>query len=450
MDQQKAILKAAVQSLINDYYDWELPNLHARKTPFREIKGKASVVIGMRRTGKTCFCLQHLQGLIADGMSRDRTLYLSFENERLLGFQSDDFQTILDVYFARFPKNKRRKCYFILDEIQRIAGWESFARRVVDHENIHLILTGSSAKLLSKEIATAFRGRSLTTEVFPLSFAEFLEWHNLVHAPLPAFSAAVNASLRNGIARYFDDGGFPEVQSLDNHTRNEILQSYIDTVLFRDIVERYRIGNVTALRFLIKAIMNAPGQKFSVSKFSNKLKTLGVKCSRNDLYIYLDYLADSFLVFRVPLHTHSVQVQRVNPDKLYIIDSGLARAVALSPDSGRGMLLENLVFLHLRRQGFDIEYLQTDNGYEVDFVVRKRGMDGGCLVQVAYDLSNAQTHDRETRAMNAAGNEFRGLGKIIVTWDDETRVGDIQVLPAWKFLLLSDAELLKAPVPQSP
>jgi len=447
MEQQKAILKAAVQSLVDDFYDWKLPDLRAREVPFRELKGKASVVIGMRRTGKTCFCLQRLQNLTADGMGRERTLYLSFENERLLGFKADDFQTILDVYFARFPKNKQRKCYLILDEIQRIEGWESFARRVVDHENIHLILTGSSAKLLSKEIATAFRGRSLTTEVFPLSFAEFLAWHKLVQSPPAAFSSAVIASLRNGIARYFDVGGFPEVQSCDSHTRNEILQSYIDTVLFRDIVERYRIGNVTALRFLIKAIMNAPGQKFSVSKFSNTLKTLGVKCSRNDLYLYLDCLADSFLVFRVPLHTQSVQVQRVNPDKLYIIDTGLARAVALSPDSGRGMLLENLVFLHLRRQGFDIEYLQTDDGYEVDFIARRRGMDGGCLIQVAYDLSNSQTHDRETRALNSADNTLRGLRKIIVTWDDETQSGDIHVLPVWKFLLLSEAELLKAPGP---
>ena len=311
-------MKAVVRSLVDDFQERDRPKLVARKIPFRMVKGKASVVVGMRRAGKTSLCLDKLDKLSSEGIGRDRMLYLSFEDERLLGFKAGDFQYILDVFYARFPKNKRKRCYFVLDEIQRIDGWESFARRVVDTENIHLVLTGSSAKLLSREVATAFRGRSIVTEVFPLSYPEFLAWHGAFQEVPTAFGSATVATLRHEIARYFTWGGFPEVQDCDPYTRNEILQSYVDAVVFRDVVERCGLGNVMALRFMIKSVMNAPGQKFSVTKFSNTLATLGVKCSRNDLYRCLDALADAYLVFRVPLHSQSAQIQRVNPDSIII------------------------------------------------------------------------------------------------------------------------------------
>ena len=432
------LMKAVVQSLVDDFHDRELPDLIAREIPFRMIKGKASVVVGMRRSGKTSFCLHYLRKLMSDGLDRDRMLYLSFEDERLLGFKVEDFQSILDVYYARFPRNKRKKCYFVLDEIQRVDGWESFARRVVDTENIQLILTGSSAKLLSREIATAFRGRSIVTEIFPLSFSEFISWHGVLPEIPTTFGSGTVATLRHEINRYFTCGGFPEVQDCDLHTRNEILQNYVDAVLFRDIIERSGLGNVMALRFMIKTIMNAPGQKFSVTKFSNTLATLGVKCSRNDLYLYLDGLADAFLVFRVPLHTQSAQIQRVNPDKIYAIDTGLIHALAHSPDAGRGLLLENLVFLHLRRQGYEIEYLNTREGYEVDFLARRRGVSGGRLIQVAFDVSDGRTLDREVRALRSAGEQFKDLAQTLVTWDHEKTLDGIHVVPAWKFLLQVD------------
>ena len=391
--------------------------------------------MGMRRTGKTWFCYQKMQELLNSGIEKDRLLYVNFEDDRLIDFSLDDFQTLLDVYFARFPQNKEQLCYFFFDEIQTVKNWERFIRRLIDTENVQITLTGSSSKLLSTEIATSLRGRTLNCEVFPYSFEEYLNAAGIMTEVPEYTTSADRAKLRKGMSDYFLRGGFPEVVFSSERGRMETLQSYIDTVLFRDVVERYHVSNITLLKSLVHGILNSPSQKFSVNRFYNTMRSKGIRGSKNDLYLYLDYLADAYFFYRVPIHTESQRIRQTNPEKIYSIDTGLMRTSLFNLDKNNGPLLENLVYNHLRRNHFLVEYVNTSEGYEVDFLVT--GYDGQKeLIQVSYDLQDENTAQRELRGLISAGNSLNIEHRTIVTWDDEKDLEHgIKAIPIWKFLI---------------
>jgi predicted AAA+ superfamily ATPase len=427
-------MKAVLSQLIDDFHARKLPAVSPRSADFPEFGGKASAVIGMRRTGKTFFCFQKMKSLLDGGLSFNRVLYLNFEDDRLVDFTVKDFQAILDVYYGKFPGNRGVKCYFFFDEIQRVDKWEMFIRRLLDTENAQVAVTGSSSKMLSKEIATSLRGRSVTAEIFPFSFEEFLRCRGLFRTAPERFGAGNASILRKAAADYLEAGGFPEIQSADKRMRTEILQGYVDSVVLRDIIERHGVGNVLALRRLISAVMSSSGMKFSVNKFHNTLKSAQVKCSKNDLYEWLEHLFDAYLFFRVPLHSRSEKARSVNPAKIYTADTGLLNA--MSCQAGAGWTLENMVFLHLRRKGFTAEYALPRDGGELDFFAVPRGGGEPALVQVCHDISDEKTLARELDGLKNAMTEYGvPLGEI-VTWDDEGEPeAGVTVIPAWKWLL---------------
>ena len=427
-------MKEMLDRLIDDFHERDLPALLPREAAATVLPGKANVVIGMRRAGKTWFCYQQMQELLTRGFEKERLLYLNFEDERLLPFAVQDFQDILETYFRKFPAFKNQQCVLFLDEVQRIDGWDRFVRRVLDTEQIQVWVTGSSSKLLSLEIATSLRGRSLTTEIFPFSFPEFLRLHQIELPSTQRFGSRTRATVQQMAGTYLRQGGFPEVQTADDETRRQILSNYVDVVILRDVVERYAIRNTVAVRALIRHIIAAPASRFSVNKFFNTLKSQGIACAKNDLYGFLDYLADAFLVYVIPIHSRSYKVRQVNPKKVYVIDTGLLEALSFRMTEDRGALLENLVYLHLRRQGLTPEYYITDSGAEVDFVLQTGARPQ--LIQVCWSLDDADTRQRELRALRQAMQELRSPTGTIVTWMDEIgEEGGVAIVPAWKWLL---------------
>ena len=428
------MMKTIIAQLIDDFHERKRPALVARQKKFVQIPGKANVIIGMRRTGKTFFGYQKMQELVAAGISITKLLYLNFEDDRLLGFTIHDFQAILDVYYGKYPELRDTQCYFFFDEIQAIAQWELFIRRLLDTENVQVYLTGSSSKLLSTEIATQLRGRSLTTEIFP--FAEFLKYHRLFEPPLSRWGARTVSVLRKATRDYIEIGGFPEVQTLEPAIRIEILQGYIDSVLLKDVIERHKVNNITAIKYLVRHLMNSPGGRFSVNKFYNSLKTMAVKCTKNSLYEYLDHLTDAYLFYRVPIHSRSEKSRMLNPAKIYTIDTGLLNAMTFRNSSDYGALLENLVFMQLRRYGYKIEYVSTKEGYETDFLARHPLKKESELVQVCWDMSDEKTFQRELRGLQTAMKALAMTSGTIVTYDDEVSLdNNIAVIPIWKWLL---------------
>jgi predicted AAA+ superfamily ATPase len=429
-------MKTILSQLIDDFQERGLPELIARDADFPGMPGKADVAIGMRRTGKTFFCYQKMKELLGSGAKRQQILYMNFEDERLLDFSVQDFQAILDVYYGRFPENKDLDCYFFFDEIQRIDQWEMFIRRLLDTEKAGIFLTGSSSKLLSTEIATSLRGRSLSTEIFPFSFKEYLKAKGLFEKPPQNFGSRTAATLRRAITDYLEIGGFPEVLNLDRNLRMEVLQGYIDSVILKDVIERHRVSNVIALKHLVSHIMHAPGGKFSVNKFYNTLKSMAVKCTKNSLYEYLDHLIDAYLLYRVPIHCYSEKARMLNPPKVYTVDTGLLNAMTFRKSANNGPLLENLVFLHLRRNGYESEYVTTKEGGEADFFAQHKSSGNVILIQACWDMAEQNTFKRELRGLLSAMKELSIDSGTIVTWDDEAELeGNIRVVPVWKWLL---------------
>jgi predicted AAA+ superfamily ATPase len=422
--------------LIDEFHERQLPDLLPRDQNVPDVPGKANAIVGMRRVGKTWFCYQRMQTLLSQGIAKERLLYLNFEDERLLPFTTRDFQTILDTYYRKFPDFKQHQCYLFLDEVQQIDGWDKFVRRVLDTEPLSVWVTGSSSKLLSSEIATSLRGRSLTTEVFPFSFKEFLRLHDVKMTSTTRFGSQTRAMLQHMAERYLTLGGFPEVQRLEADTRHQVLRNYLDAVILRDIIERFAVRNTTALRSLIRHIMAAPATRFSVNKFYHTLRSQGIRCTKNNLYDYLVHLSDAFLVYQVPLHTRSAKARQVNPKKIYAIDTGLLSALSFQMTGDRGARLENLVFMHLRAQGLTPEYYITPAGAEIDFVLPAQHDRQRQLIQVCWSLDDPTTRKREIEALRTAMQALHVQQGTVVTWLHEASSDrQIAIVPVWKWLL---------------
>ena len=428
------MMEEILDVLIDDFHERQLPQAMPRDQSGVWLPGKATVISGMRRAGKTWLCYQLMQELLDQGVPKERLLYLNFEDERLLPFAATNFQLIPNVYYRKYPSFKEDLCYLFLDEAQRIDGWEKFVRRILDTEKLAVCITGSSSRLLSTEIATSLRGRSLTTEIFPFSFAEVLRFHEVTFKP-GRFGEKTRALLQNTLDQYYVAGGFPEIQHLDDEVRREVLRNYLDVVILRDIVERHGIKNTVALRSLIRHIMHAPTTRFSVNKFYNTLKSMGVTCTKNDLYRFLDHLADAFLIYLAPIHSCSEKVRQVNPKKIYVIDTGLLGAMSLKMTQDRGAILENMIYMQLRRQGIAAEYYFTESGSEVDFFFIDRAGKKR-LIQVCWDLDDERTYSRELRALEQAMRELSIKRSAIVTWNAENKHDErFTIITAWKWLL---------------
>jgi hypothetical protein len=281
----------------------------------------------------------------------------------------------------------------------------------LDTKNVQLYVTGSSAKLLSKEIATSLRGRSLTTEISPYSYPEYLRAHEL-EQPSGSMGSRGLDRQRSHLLHYFQVGGFPAVQALPSNERLETLQNYVEVVIFRDIIERYQITNVELLKYFTHFLLKNISAPFSINKFYNDIKSQGYRVSKDTLYTYLGYLEDAFLIFSVPIFTESLRKVQTTPKKIYGVDNGLIVANSFNLSDNLGKLLENQVFLDLRRQGKKVFYYHTADGYEIDFVTQDR--EGKYeLLQVVWDGDDPATLEREERALHQAEKELGFPGKII-------------------------------------
>ena len=428
-------MELILEELISDFHDRKLPSFTRRHTTLPWLSGKIDTVIGMRRSGKTWFLFQIISDLLLEGVAKESILYLNLEDERLLPMTASELHWITDVYFRRYPRFREKECYFFFDEIQNIPGWERFTRRLLDTEKAHICLTGSSAKLLSREIATSLRGRSISTEMFPFSFSEYLNHLAIAVDPRKRPGAKKRSILENRLRAYLQEGGFPEVQGIsDEYRRVRILQDYLDVVILRDLVERHQLSNIVPLRYMIRRMLNSTASLLSVNKMYNEMKSQGIRCGKNTLHEYFEYLSDAYLFFQVRMHAHSERARAVNPKKTYAIDTGLVRACSHRTSPEWGHLLENFVFLELRRKHEGIEYYRTAKGHEVDFLVT---LPHGelLLIQVVAEFSEPSTRERELRAITEAMEELKLKKALIITMSREERLetaaGQIGVCPAW-------------------
>lgn len=389
--------------------------LTSKSTPrdykFPESTNIIKVAVGMRRTGKTYFLFQTIRQVLSEGVPLNRVLYINFEDDRILPLDPKGMGQLIDAWYTLHPDNHNHCCYLFLDEVQNVDGWPIVLRRFLDTKNIQIYVTGSSAKLLSKEIATSLRGRSLAIEILPYSYSEYLYAHHLKPPSQPFGKKMLDHHLAY-LLDYFRHGGFPGVQTMPPSEQLETLQNYVETVIFRDVVERYQISNVPLLKYFIKFLLKNIASPFSINKFYKDIKSQGYQVGKDTLYSYLTHLEDAFLVFAVPIFTESLRRTQTTPKKMYAIDNGLIAANTFNLSENLGKLFENQMYLDLRRQGKKIFYYHTADGYEVDFVTQDR--EGRHeLIQVVWDANDPLTMEREERALRQAESELGFPGIMI-------------------------------------
>ena len=406
-------LTQLLEILLTEFYEKldSLTEMMARDISWPKAADKIKVAIGMRRTGKTYSLYKEIQRLLAAGVSLNRILYINFEDDRLIPLTQAKLAALIDAFYSLYPENHDQECFLFLDEIQNVTDWPIVIRRIHDSKRVQLFLTGSSAKLLSTEIATSLRGRSLSTEVWPLSFRENLTVHGIdVNTKL--FSKKTQDILTQHFRHYLKRGGFPETIHYEQDVRLQTLQEYVDVAIYRDIVERHDVKHATLIKYMIIFMLNNISRLFSVNRFYNDVKSQGYKIGKEILYEYLSYIEDAFLAFTVNLYDKSIRRVHTNPKKIFAVDPGLVQALTVFPENDVGKLFENIIYLDLRRQKCKVHYYLTTERYEVDFLAESPNGNKK-LIQVCWDLSDPKTKEREQRALEAAQKECHLDGEIL-------------------------------------
>jgi hypothetical protein len=420
--------KEMFKYIIKEFHEARLPELYERKLTIPETQ-KVISLIGLRRAGKTFYFYQLINNLIEDSINPSQILYINFEDDRILPLNVKELNTILEAYYELYPENTSETLYLFFDEIQNIDNWELFIRRVHDKKNARIYITGSSSKLLSKEIATSLRGRTLSYYLFPLSFEEFLRFRQVTLNKDFEYTDA-RFKVKKLFSEYLVGGGFPEVVLEAEELRQDILRNYFEMFIYRDLVERFSIRNTSLLKSLVKFLITNIGTTFSVNSFYRTIKK-DMPVGKDTLMEYLSYLEDINLVYLVPIFSYSLKKQQVNPRKVYCIDNGLRNAVSFMFSKDEGRLAENLVFLELKRRSKEPYYWK--NKGEVDFVIKDRDS-SLTAINVSY---TDEIDERETKALLEFADEFSPKVKelILLTKDLEKTEGRIKIIPLWKWLM---------------
>ncbi len=409
-----------------------------RHLPYRMVAGKVFICIGVRRCGKSTLLHQIISKLKQQGMPSENMLYVNFFDDRLEEIRRGNFDLLTEAYYGLYPEKKgQRGVHCFLDEVQMAKGWESFADRLQRSEKMAVYASGSSARLLAKEVGTAMRGRSLAWELFPFSFAEFLDARRIAR---DMRGQQARLRVRRGFDEYWERGGFPEVLDVEARLRVMIHQEYFRTMVFRDVVERNDALHPRAVRDVAYRLLNTAASMYTVNALTGYLKSLGHKVSKAFVGDVIEWFEDAYALFTVHLFDSSLNRQHVNPKKIYAVDHALVRSTTNGVLVNSGHLLENLVFIDARRRGRVLYYYRTAGGREVDFVWR--GGDNVLrFVQVAERApSGSDTRTRELTALREAMRECPKSRSFLVTRDDEDGLvkvpeGPIRVMPVWRYLI---------------
>lgn len=391
---------------------------------------KIITLIGVRRCGKSSI-LYHMINELCKSVDKTKILFLNFEDERL-ELNSDELDLILQSYMELYPEQNLSECYLFFDEIQNVANWEKFIRRVYDTVTKNIFITGSNSKLLSSEIATSLRGRTLSFEVFPLSFKEYLSFKDI---EVDLYSSRSLAHIKNAQEAFLKNGSFPETLFLDEIYATKTLQEYFNVLLYKDLAQRYNITNTVALKFFLKRVIATATKQISINKIYNELKSSGIKIGKNTLYDFLDYVQNIYLALTLQKYDTSLVNKELGEKKIYSIDIGLNNAMEFKFSDNIGKALENAVFLELKRNNNEIYYYKSAKS-ECDFVISTKGKITHAL-QVTYDMSDVDTKEREIKGLLEACQNFDLRVATIVTYDseDEFEVEGVKInlIPFYKW-----------------
>ncbi len=390
-------------------------------------------IIGPRRAGKTFSIFSFIK---SEQLKDEEYVFINYEDDEIKRLKRNKKVKIIEKHMEMY---KRQPKFVFLDEIHALEKWQSFVYSLIEKKKYHLFITGSTSKLSSKEIATQLRGRVISVPVFPFSFKEYLNLKKIKFSP--PFSSSVISTLKGFLREYLLTTGFPPV-IIDRLNPKTFFKDYVDVVIFKDIVERYKVKNIYALRFLVNSVVASFSNKFSINKVFNELRSMNIKVGKTALYNYATYLEDVMFSFLLKKFYFSEKKSALSVPKVYLCDLGLANyliGTKFSEDIGKAM--ENLVFIELKKRELsgeiDLFYWES-NGYEVDFVI-KEGLSIKQLIQITYANERDEVKRREIKALLKASQLLRCKDLLVITWDfeDEEKVNrkKIKFVPLWKWLL---------------
>lgn len=428
-----------LKEIILDFQNERLNTGIKRHLSYELVKRKAFVCIGVRRCGKSTLLYQIMNNLEKKGVKRENILYLNFFDDRLTELKNSNPSLITEAYYSLYPEKKGvEEVYCFFDEIQEARDWEPFVDRILRTEKCSVFITGSSAKMLSKEVATQMRGRSLVWELFPFSFREFLDYKEIDYKKLTSKNRLF---VQKAFNEYFQKGGFPEVRNVSNKIRIMILQEYYRTILHRDIIERFNAIHPQAVIQAGYRLICSAASLYSINRVTEYLKSLGYRVSKDFVSSCINWYQDAYFLFSAKIFSPSLSKQNVNTKKIYCIDHSMITSVAPGILANRGHLLENIIYIHLRRRTEEIYYYRTKKGQEVDFIwldcQGKRH-----LMQVCLSLGDPATKKREISSLNQAMEELNLGESTIITFEEEDVLEEgsklINIVPVWQFLLKED------------
>ncbi|KAA8821406.1 ATP-binding protein [Bifidobacterium vespertilionis] len=441
-------------SLVREMREYRFPRPIRRKPVIRDLPKPAMfnlvhILTGMRRSGKTFHLFQLINDLLDAGIPRDAILYFNFADERLQPMPEDVLEQTVNEFWRQCPQSRSGGTYLFLDEVQEAAHWQGFCQRLAEHEPVTIVITGSSSKLSSEEIATNFRGRSYAHEVLPLSFREYCDFHDL-KAPAPdddAFSPQTTTAMEAAFDRYLIEGGFPGVQRLSEAGRIDMLQSYMRDVVARDVADRLGRSDITLANQITLYALRNTSCELSVSNMAAQLEQAGYKLYWNKARRILDLLEQAFLCYEVREYATTLKPGSTTPPKVYSEDPGFTYAVSRANQQDVGKRLKTAVYLELRRRqarrrtdSITSLTLPTDRHEKIDFLVGDAlGMEPYAAIQVTAEMTRASTRDREIAGLELTMRRMPEVTSTIITLRQEgtisTDSGTIRVIPAWQWAL---------------
>ena len=388
------------------------------------------VLTGIRRAGKSYTLYQDMLNKLSSGKATvEDFLYINFEDERIASIEAAELGLILDSYWEMYDQ---KHPYIYLDEIQNITGWEKFARRLTESKH-HVMITGSNAKMLSKEITTTLGGSYIPRDIYPFSFKEYLQYYNVKLDRNWEFNPEQRITVIRHFNEYFYHGGFAE--SFEQQNKREWLTSLYQKILLGDIVERNKIRNPRVLRLLARKLAESVIQPTTLKRLENIIKSTGDSISQTVLKDYLGYMEDAYLVFSIPNLTSPLTEQQTIM-KRYFADNGILNNFFIN---GETKLLENIVAIQLNKLYHNTEdetrLFYYNKGVEVDFCIPEVEL----AIQVSYKIDDIDTYDREVDGIIKFLKAFKNYHGIIITWDTERQITEdgisVEVVPVWKWLL---------------
>ena len=385
------------------------------------IENQANYVFtGLRRAGKSYFLYQIILDHYAANNFED-VLFINFEDERLMELSTENLQMILEAYYELYDK----KPVLFFDEIQNIKHWQKFVRRLAD-EGLRIYITGSNAEMLSHEIASTLGGRFINKEILPLSFGEYLDFQGISFSAKSKYSEQ-RFEIIKAYANYLKFGAFPELLKFEN--KADFLSSVYQKLFYGDLIARYNINNTVVLKLLVKKLAESVNNETSVNRIKNLIISTGASIGNNTLFDYLNYLESSYLI-GTTANFYSKFSEKERSKKYYFMDNGILGLFLYDQDT---KLLENQVYIELRRRGYQPYFLKRNT--EVDFYVP----DEQLLIQVSYSLQNPETYQREMKALKQAMKDLKIDKSYIITYGEEKTVqveeGTIFIITAWHWLL---------------